>query len=97
VIAGAAVSMARRSLSTAPAAITASGVYGDIRICAGIVGNAGCPIGDVIKEDLEACIETFVRSLCDFAAEMNDISVDDDRCERVSQSVGSGNACTTPV
>ncbi|MGA0600340.1 amidohydrolase family protein [Caulobacter sp. KR2-114] len=36
------------------AAMTASGVYGPIRACAGIVGNADCTIGDRIKETLEA-------------------------------------------
>ncbi|HEX7761702.1 MAG TPA: amidohydrolase family protein [Caulobacteraceae bacterium] len=36
------------------AAMTASGAYGDIRACAGIVGNADCTIGDRIKETLEA-------------------------------------------
>jgi L-fuconolactonase len=36
------------------AAMTASGAYGDIRACAGIVGNADCTIGDPIKEVLEA-------------------------------------------
>ena len=36
------------------AATTASGVYGDIRACAGIVGNADCTLGDGIKEALEA-------------------------------------------
>jgi hypothetical protein len=53
--------------------MTASGAYGDIRVCAGIVGNADCTIGDAIKEVLEACIEAFVPSLCDCAAEMNGI------------------------
>jgi hypothetical protein len=28
--------------------MTASGAYGDIRVCAGFVGNAGCTIGDAI-------------------------------------------------
>jgi len=36
------------------AVMTASGAYGDIRACAGIVGNADCTIGDPIKEVLEA-------------------------------------------
>ena len=36
------------------AAMTASGVYGDVRVCAGIVGNADCTIGDKITEVLEA-------------------------------------------
>ncbi len=36
------------------AAMTASGAYGPIRACAGIVGNADCTIGDRIKETLEA-------------------------------------------
>ncbi len=36
------------------AAMTASGAYGDIRACAGIVGNADCTIGDKITEVLEA-------------------------------------------
>lgn len=36
------------------AAMTASGVYGPIRACAGIVGTADCTIGDKIKEVLEA-------------------------------------------
>jgi predicted TIM-barrel fold metal-dependent hydrolase len=36
------------------AAMTVSGAYGDIRACAGIVGNADCTIGDPIKEVLEA-------------------------------------------
>ena len=36
------------------AAMTASGVYGPIRACAGIVGTADCTIGDRIKEVLEA-------------------------------------------
>jgi L-fuconolactonase len=38
------------------AAMTASGVYGDIRACAGIVGNADCTLGDQVKEVLEALI-----------------------------------------
>ena len=36
------------------AAMTASGIYGPIRACAGIVGTADCTIGDRIKETLEA-------------------------------------------
>ena len=36
------------------AAMTASGVYGPVRACAGIVGTADCTIGDKIKETLEA-------------------------------------------
>ena len=38
------------------AAMTASGVYGDIRACAGIVGRADCTLGDQVKEVLEAHI-----------------------------------------
>jgi predicted TIM-barrel fold metal-dependent hydrolase len=36
------------------AAMAASGVYGGIRACAGIVGHADCTIGDAVKEVLEA-------------------------------------------
>jgi predicted TIM-barrel fold metal-dependent hydrolase len=43
--------------------MTASGAYGDIRVCAGIVD---CTIGDVIKEILEACIEAFGPQRCMF-------------------------------
>jgi L-fuconolactonase len=36
------------------AAMSASGMYGNIGVCAGIVGNADCTLGDGIKEVLEA-------------------------------------------
>jgi hypothetical protein len=55
------------------AAMTASGAYGDNRVCAGIFGNADCTIGDAIKEVQEACIEAFVPSLCDCTSSMNGI------------------------
>jgi L-fuconolactonase len=38
------------------AAMTASGMYGDVRVGAGIVGNADCTLGDGIKEVLEALV-----------------------------------------
>jgi len=36
------------------AAMTASGIYGPVRACAGIVGHADCTLGDRIDEVLEA-------------------------------------------
>jgi L-fuconolactonase len=38
------------------AAMTASGDYGDVRVAAGIIGNADCTFGEKIKEVLEALI-----------------------------------------
>ena len=43
------------------AAMTASGIYGDVRACAGIVGHADCTIGDEIDEVLEAHLKVSDR------------------------------------
>ncbi|HZZ88599.1 MAG TPA: amidohydrolase family protein [Caulobacteraceae bacterium] len=43
------------------AAMTASGIYGQVRVCAGIVGHADCTIGDEIDEVLEAHLKVSDR------------------------------------
>ena len=43
------------------AAMTASGIYGDVRACAGIVGHADCLLGDAIDEVLEAHLKVSDR------------------------------------
>src|SRR5579871_4660546 len=43
------------------AAMTASGAYGDVRACAGIVGHADCTIGEQIDEVLEAHLKVSDR------------------------------------
>jgi predicted TIM-barrel fold metal-dependent hydrolase len=43
------------------AAMTASGIYGKVRVCAGIVGHADCTIGDKIDEVLEAHLKVSDR------------------------------------
>jgi L-fuconolactonase len=43
------------------AAMTASGVYGDVRACAGIVGHADCTLGEAIDEVLEAHLKVSDR------------------------------------
>jgi predicted TIM-barrel fold metal-dependent hydrolase len=43
------------------AAMTASGIYGDVRACAGIVGHADCLLGAAIDEVLEAHLKVSDR------------------------------------
>jgi predicted TIM-barrel fold metal-dependent hydrolase len=43
------------------AAMTASGIYGDVRACAGIVGHADCTLGETIDEVLEAHLKVSDR------------------------------------
>jgi L-fuconolactonase len=43
------------------AAMTASGIYGPVRACAGIVGHADCTLGDRIDEVLEAHLKVSDR------------------------------------
>jgi L-fuconolactonase len=43
------------------AAMTASGIYGEVRACAGIVGHADCTIGEAIDEVLEAHLKVSDR------------------------------------
>jgi L-fuconolactonase len=43
------------------AAMTASGIYGDVRACAGIVGHADCNLGEAIDETLEAHLKVSDR------------------------------------
>src|SRR2546428_4184529 len=38
------------------AAMTASGLYGDVRACAGIVGHADCRLGDAVEDVLRSHI-----------------------------------------
>jgi L-fuconolactonase len=43
------------------AAMTASGIYGEVRACAGIVGHADCTLGEAIDDVLEAHLKVTDR------------------------------------
>jgi predicted TIM-barrel fold metal-dependent hydrolase len=58
------------------AAMTASGGYGDVRACAGIVGHADCTLGERIDEVLEAHLKVSdrfrgIRHSCAWDADSN--------------------------
>ena len=58
------------------AAMTASGNYGDVRACAGIVGHADCTLGEQIDEVLEAHLKVSdrfrgIRHSCAWDADAN--------------------------
>src|SRR5262249_46431186 len=58
------------------AAMTASGVYGDLRACAAIVGHADCTLGERIDEVLEAHLKVSdrfrgIRHSCAWDADSN--------------------------
>jgi L-fuconolactonase len=57
------------------AAMSASGVYGDVRACAGIVGHADCNLGEAIDEVLEAHLKVSdrfrgIRHSCSYDADV---------------------------
>src|ERR1700722_234775 len=56
------------------AAMSASGIYGPARACAGIVGHADCTLGEAIDETLEAHLEVTdrfkgIRHSCSYDAD----------------------------